>query len=103
MFVKCWSAPKSALCVKRADSQELAQTCKNISRVNRKSFFHCRVFRAEWTTKAGQSALAVSLKKERIIRLQLHSLGKRKEPPSGHETVGSMGREVQERRGEASP
>lgn len=104
MFAKCWAALKVAWCLKRADSQELAQTCKNISKVNRKKVcFHCRVFRAELTPKAGQSALIVMLTEERITRLQLHFLHKGREPPAGHGMVGSKGLKSKRREGRPVP
>lgn len=46
-----------------------------------KACFHCTVFSAGWTPKAGQSALLVTLSEERIAGLPPHVLHKGREHP----------------------
>lgn len=57
-----------------------------------KACFHCTVFSAGWTPKAGQSALLVTLSEERIAGLPPHVLHKgREHPPPRYGRAGSMG------------
>ena len=56
-----------------------------------KAFFHCTLFSAGWTPKAGQSALLVMLTEERKTGFQPHFHHKGREPPTGYGRAGSMG------------
>lgn len=55
---------KVAWCVKRADSQELAQTCKNISRVNRRFFSMAQSSGQSGQQRQGKVSLSYWQKKE---------------------------------------